>query len=298
MTQDSPLNPDGNLTEAEYEQFAHAQAPDGLIGHPNDTPPVAISGGTLVMRANLPGLLRGFPWSSGPDPVVFSPSLSGATRTDLLVLQLDRPGGYVVRAVLRTGTAGNPAPSPVVGTGPADKYEIAIGEAQIGSGAIQKWTPRAWFIGPDGQILCTADTRPPVSPYRAAYEVDTGRVIVSDGATWSTYLDDSGPLSVSMLTGWTASVRHVRRRGGVAVMALTGLSRSTSIPADTDVKAGTLPAGCAPAVEMRGLLLHDSAAGLSVGLRVTTGGEVRVITPQGVGINAGRTLTGSLSWLV
>jgi len=260
MAEESPLSATGSLTEPQYEALAHPQAADGLIGHPNDTAPVSVSGGQVIVRASLTGLLRGFPWASGLTPIVFTPDLSGAARVDLVVLRLLRDDGYRVGAAIRTGTS-TTAPAASTGVGPTDWYEIPLAEVSVQNGTLQLTATRAWYLGDDGQILCTSTGRPPMTPGRRIYETDTGRAYLSTGTTWTPILDDSGDVVLTAAAGWTLSswCGTVRRKNGVVYLRLIVTRNSTTLAAGTDTTIATVPTGFRPASATPILAYLDSA---------------------------------------
>lgn len=297
MAEDSPLSPDGNLTEWEYEQLAGRVTASGLVGAPGDPDPVTVQGGTLVIRAGLRANVRGFPWYSGADPVVWSPSLAGPTRTDLLVVRLDRLGGFVVASALKGGTAGNPAPTPSTGDAEADAYEIPLCEATIGGGAIVSMTPRWWWVGAEGVHLAESGTQlPPHALDRRVLRTDTGRAYRSNDTSWVLVQDDSGPLQVTTLPGFAATVNDLRRVNGLCVLNVKVMRTNGPIPAGSVIKVADLPAGFAPPA---GKPAESTALWWSgaqpVNLRVTSGG-LYVVTPAGVSVADDRTVDGQIVW--
>ncbi|RLK22646.1 hypothetical protein DER29_0484 [Micromonospora sp. M71_S20] len=245
MAQESPLSATGALTEAQYERLAAPQCADGLIGHPSNPAPVTVSGGQVRVRAGLAGLLRGFPWASGDADTVYTPSLTGPARTDLVVLRLYRDQGYKVETAIRTGSPGAGAPVPYTDTGPTDWHEIPLAEYDVANGAFGAVRRRAWYIGDDGQILCRSDSRPPHQAGRRIREVDTGRAYESNGSRWVTLLDDSGPLTHLAVANWTYSKRYLRRFNGM-VTSQVSARRSGAIPGSTQQLIATLPPGTVP----------------------------------------------------
>ena len=292
MAEIAPLSADGELSEYEYEQMARPQ-PDGLIGHPDDPAPVTTSGGQVIVRAGLTGNVRGFPWAS-TSPTVYTPSLSGAARTDLVVLRLDRPGGHALHSAILTGTPGAGAPAPAEGTGPADLYEIPLAEYDVAGGQIVAVRRRAWYIGPDGQILCTAGTRPPHYPGRRIREVDTGRSLESSGAEpWLSVLDDSGWLTLSPAAGWDRNTLRIRRMSGVAYLQLDLDRVGAALAASTTVRLCTVPAAFrlgSGQVFAAAVIYHGKVGRVSV----SASGDVNLSNHEGVG--SGQYVVSSLHW--
>ncbi|MEU7905322.1 hypothetical protein [Actinoplanes sp. NPDC049118] len=286
MAEESPLSATGNLTEAQYEAMAHPQAPDGLIGHPSDAPPVSVSGGQIIIRASLTGLLRGFPWASGLTPIVYTPSLSGPARVDLVVLRLFRDDGYRVGTAVRTGTAAT-APAPFVGTGPTDWYEIPLAEVRVAGGVLTLLTTRAWYLGDDGQILCKSTSRPPHAPGRQIRETDTGRSYQSSGTVWTVMQDDGGTSSLPLAGGWVNAVNHLYRVNGIAFLQLSARRTGGNIAVSTpQATVGTLPAGFRPRADIETIGI-SSSSGAHIVVRIKAAGPVTldfVVT----GLNTGQ----------
>ncbi|OZV74763.1 hypothetical protein CA850_29745 [Micromonospora echinospora] len=271
MAQESPLSATGALTEAQYERLAAPQCADGLIGHPNDPSPVALSGSQVVIKAGSNGILRGFPWSSGPVDTTHTVSLSGAARSDLVVLRLDRNTGYALGTAIRTGSPGAGAPAPATGTGPADVYELPLAEYDVANGAFGALRRRCWYLGDDGQILCKADTRPPHAPGRRIREVDTGRTYESTGATWAVILDDSGSTTLPLSGMFTSARNTLYRRNGFAHLGLTINRPGGDLAARTTYTVGTIPAGYRPEVAFDFIALSPAPA-LATGTVQASGG--------------------------
>lgn len=297
MAEESPLSATGALTEAQYEALAHAQAADGLIGHPNDAPPVSISGGQIIVRPGLTGLLRGFPWASGLTPVTFTPSLSGPARVELVVLRLFRDDGYRVGAAVRTGT-GATAPVAYTGTGPVDWYEIPLAEVRVAGGSLTVTVTRAWYLGDDGQILCTSTARPPHSPGRRIRETDTGRAYESTGTTWAVTGDDAGTTTLPLAGGWAPGINRLYRLNGVAFLQLsakrTGGNIAISSPAAT---LGALPTGFRPRSDIETIGI-STWSGAFVYVRMRTNGVINIDFSR-AGLNTGQYLQlAASSWPV
>lgn len=288
-----------------YEQWAHPLAPDGLIGHPDDSALVYADGtGTrqVKIRAGKYAQVRGRQYESGPSDFMM-PSLasntSGQTRVDLIVLRYSR-ADYTVKETAIPGTPGAGAPSPTYQTGTSGFFDLPVAEVTVDSGvsaiAAAKVKPVAWYIGEDGQLLGTSKIpRPPHAPARVITETDTGRQYVSISGTWRTVTDDSGNTAVTMETGWTASVNRLRRRNGVVQLDLT--VRGPGVAAGGTVKVAKLPSGFAPATALIDMGMYWSGGG-SVGLKVATNGDISLNAPGGVQINSARDVEFHTLWFV
>lgn len=262
MAEESPLSATGALTELQYEMLAHPQAAEGLVGHPSQPAPVSISGGQVIIRAGLSGLVRGYPWSSGPSPIVYTPSLAGPARIDLIVLRLFRDENHRVGSAIRTG-ASDTAPMAFSGVGPTDWYEMPLAEVRIASGTLTMHKLRAWYLGEDGQILCTAGSRPPHTPGRRIFETDTGRAYISTGTAWAPLLDDSGWVTMTAVPYWTAygGSYQVRRLGNTVHMRLSAKRTSGStLQAGSDTNVAQVPGGFRPSYSVPLLGYLDGAA--------------------------------------
>ncbi|MGC5319318.1 hypothetical protein ACPXB5_11330 [Micromonospora arida] len=259
MAELSPVNATGTLTEAQYETLAHPQAPDGVIGDPEQGV-FYKSGNQIGIVGTLTALVRGFPYFANGG-FLLSPDLTGAARTDLVVLRLDRANGYTVRAAIRKGTPGAGAPAPVMGTAPSDLWELPIGEYDVASGAVGATRLRAWFIGDDGQILVRNGARPPHAPARRIREVDTGRTYESTGTSWLVVLDDAGDLTLPLAGGWAAGINHLTRINGEGRLAISPQRTGGNVAEGVTVNLGTLPAGTRPrrAFEVPGRTVSGNA---------------------------------------
>lgn len=184
----------GAITSVEHERLTHRTAPDGVYGVPSDTPVTYADGtGTRVVkiRSGRYALVRGSLYDSGTTDIsiTLDANASGNPRIDMIVLRLDR-SGYTVTEAKITGT---PAASPVApaltyNTGGSGFWDFPLAEVAVANGATVitagNVTPRAWYIQDDGQILCTASTRPQHEHGRRIYQTDTGLWYYSDGSAW------------------------------------------------------------------------------------------------------------------
>lgn len=298
--------PAPGVTQLQHERLLGRALPSGLLGDPGDQPLIYADGaGTreIRVRVSRQAVVEGYGWQN--DAVVVTKTLaantSGSTRVDLVVLRLNRADwSLTVQVVQGTPGAGAPSATRSASTGSGSGvYEIELATVTVANNATtlaaSTVTEKAWYLGEDGQILCKSSTRPPHQKGRTAFETDTGRWVISDGTTWRNAVDDSGITSIALSGGWSAGTNRIQRRGGVVVLSLSA-SKSTTIAAGSSVQAGSVPSGFEPTFAVSGLVQYDASAGLAVGLRVTTGGAIFVDTPSGVGINASRSITGSLTW--
>lgn len=255
----------GIVTEANYERLASPQAGDGLIGSPSD-PALAYADGigtrTVKIRANRGALVRGFRFDSGSTDVAMTlpANTSGSTRLDLIVLRLTR-ATWRVEETFIAGVAGSgTVPTPVNDASffdlPIASVTVANNATALGAGAVN---PLAWYLGSDGQILCTASTRPPHERGRRIFETDSARALISNGVAWLPAADDSGPVSLTLASGWSSSVNVLHRVNGQVFLALSPQRTGAAVAAGATVTLGTLSAAFRPRSLFEGLAYSQSS---------------------------------------
>ncbi|MFD6638333.1 hypothetical protein ACFWDN_21230 [Micromonospora chalcea] len=288
MAEFSPVNATGTLTEAQFEALTHAQAPDGIIGTPDNG--VIFKSGGQIGLASFEALVRGFLYIS--TGVTLSPDLTGPARTDLLVLRLDRANAFTIRAAIRKGTPGAGAPSPVYSTG-GGVYEFPVGEFDVSGGSIGAVRLRAWFLGEDGQILVRGGVRPPHDPGRRIRETDTGVTWESTGLAWVRNLDDSGVTQAAIKTGWKATENSLQRRNGIVVLSLNVTRTGSALPSNATHIFGSLPSGFRPSFDVEGTALYWSG-GSPMNFRALRNGDLFIVAPAGTGISQNRGVQGQI----
>lgn len=197
------------VTPREYEEL-HTHTPDGLIGHPS-LDPLVYADSTIMgvrVRPDRGGMIRGLRWTSeaGDTLTLDQNTTPGSTRIDLIVLRMTRNPWDAQLAVIKGVPSASPtAPTPTYGTNTATGvYEIPVAavtvpynaspSATVGPGQVE---PRGWYVGDDGQLLCTKETRRfvPHVPGRRVTETDTGVQWTSNGSRWCS--DQTGRVTVS-----------------------------------------------------------------------------------------------------
>lgn len=297
MASDSYPRPDfngGEVTELLYERLASVQAPDGLVGVPSG-PALAYADGLgtrqVKIRANRRALLRGFMYDSGSTDVglTLAANSSGSTRIDLIVLRLTRSTWRVQEAVI-TGVAGAgvpPSPLSQVDTGvwdlPVAAVTVANGAGALGAGTVK---PLAWYLGSDGQILCTADTRPPHELGRAVWDTAMG-YLVSTGAVWLVGVEGAGTTTLTMSSGFVADINHVHRRNGSAFADLSFRRSAAGMNGGSGYSVARLPAGYRPPFTYQTIAQCPSA---QVVLTVAVRDDGFIIVNPGVDMPANRTV--------
>lgn len=209
-------------------------APDGIIGTPALSDLVYADSSLLgvKIRANRSAMIRGLRWESGGTELtqtVDANTTPSTTRLDLIVLRLSRNPWTVGIAVVKGTPASSPTtPSPTYGvdtsTGvwelPLAVVTVPYNTATIGAG---QCSFVGWYVGEDGQILCTSTNRPPHHPGRVITETDTGRGYVSVGGTWLALFGNVQSAAVAT-SGTTGATSYVNLTGNVGptVSMVTG----------------------------------------------------------------------------
>lgn len=277
----------GAITNVEHERLTERVAPDGVIGATSDLPLCYADGtGTRVVkiRSGRFALVRGSYYESGATDISIQldANSSGQPRIDMIVLRLNR-SGYTVAEDKITGTpAASPSPPALTqqtgSTGfwdfPVAQVAVAAGATSLAAGTV---TPLAWYIQDDGNIVCTATTRPQHVVGRRFYQTDTGIWYTSDGSTWRNDRPTPGKTS--------ATTQHTGF-GTTEVVTLT-------------VNNMVFKAGWAYRASMRGITYGSAGAQVLFRLRKTDAagaswGEFGRITLEGASAGDGVMANGSL----
>ena len=194
------------VTDLQYEQLTASQYADGLIGSPTDTAAVYAdsSGRQVAVRAGRLAQLRGHGWSSGTTDTVLAiaANTSGSSRTDLVVLGLDR-SVWNVSAYVKTGTPGAGAPALQLDTGSSGIYEMPLAEVTVPASATvigpSQVKMRAWWSRPDGAASAGTDTRPP-NPFPGMGLWELGTAYVWNGSAWERISNEPAPGTSEQVT--------------------------------------------------------------------------------------------------
>lgn len=187
----APSHSSGSVTDSEFEALATFNQVDGIVGLPSDTPLVFgdSSGRQIKVRANRFAQVRGRTWSSGSSEYTVSigANVSGQTRTDLVVVGVDRTT-YVVTLYVKAGTPGAGAPALQTDLSmTTGKYEIPIATVTVINGASTISAAdvvfKGWFVG-QPNVTCTSLTRPPAVNGLRIFETDTALTYVASGGSW------------------------------------------------------------------------------------------------------------------
>lgn len=253
MAESSYPNP--GVTQLQHERLLGRSQPSGLLGVPSDQPLVYADGaGTreVRIRASRQAIVEGYGWQNDASVVTktLAANSSGSTRVDLVVLRLDRTTWTVTSQVIQ-GSPGSGAPSPITNApgGSPDYYDLPLATVTIADGATTlaaaTVTPVAWYLSPDGQILCTSTTRPPHERSRRIFETDTSREYISTGTVWLPTAGDATG-TIATFGGFSHDYAVLRRRGGMVTFALTARKTSAGLSANTEYRCANVPADFRP----------------------------------------------------
>lgn len=306
----SPAHNSRAVNDIEYEKIHARETDDGIYGDPTATQVVTTGAGLQVLvKAGKQGSVRGHFWQAGTTdvPLSITANASGSTRTDRVVLRLDR-SAWTVRAVVRAGTPGSGAPALQQDEGDTGLYEVPLAQVTVADGASSVTVTRGeQYVGTRCRP-CTSGTRPP-SPARGqqVFETDTGRWMAWNGTTWATLYEDTGTVVVnSSLSAWSVGTDSVvQRRSGNVHMRLGSFVRNAgTLAAASDSRLPVLiPAAYRHPDRDQYGIVHVSGAG---GGRVTiyaasntSGRAGQVWLSQHPGVSSGGSVLGStISWAV
>ncbi|MEV4033389.1 hypothetical protein [Streptomyces umbrinus] len=209
----SPGHNDRAVTDVEYEKLSARFSDDGVYGSPLNTQVVSAGAGLSVdVRANVYASVRGHTWTSGTTTVnlEIAANSSGQTRTDIVLLRLDR-SDWTVRAVIKQGTPGAGAPGIVQDPGDTGVWEIYLAVVTLLSGAGTVTVRRnELYAGSRVRPLTSITHNPLPLPGELQFETDTGRLSMYDGATRKTVFSSSPIVSAaSPLAAWEIVVEPV-----------------------------------------------------------------------------------------
>ncbi|WP_289009972.1 hypothetical protein [uncultured Thermomonospora sp.] len=248
---------DGRVVDdRQYELLAARFSDDGLYGRHSDPAPVYADGTGMhvKVRAGLYGSVRGHGWTSGDEDLTLSigSNGSGQTRTDLVVLRLDR-STWTVRAAVRQGTPGAGPPDLVQQEGATGLWEIRLAQVTVPSGATAitagNVTAQPLRVGTRVRVQHSAWRNPRPVSGEIAYEHDTGRWVGWRGTTWTplgpiSYESAQVAASGSTQSGWEtlATSTWVTRWGGAVLLRLGSFRRTGAAISTESRLPGLIPA--------------------------------------------------------
>ncbi len=244
MAQDSwpsPSHNDRAVTDAEFEWMAARFSDSGVYGDPlyNDAVVSAGTGLSVNVRGFVHASVRGHAWYSGNSTTALAVAgnVSGSTRTDRVVLRLDR-STWQVRAAVKQGTPGSGAPALTQDAGDTGVYEIPLASVTIRNLAVSVTVTRNELYVGSRVRACTSTTRNPApTPGEMAFERDTGRLRIYTGSGWTSVFDDSGIIGINAPTSaWTNETECVleKRNGSVHLRLGSFVRAAGTLAADID----------------------------------------------------------------
>lgn len=307
MAQDSwpsPAHNSRNVTDLEYEKIAARFSDDGVDGSPADTAVVAAGTGLqAVVRAGVLASVRGHAWTSGTTDVnlTVGANTSGQTRTDRVVLRLDR-ATWTVLAVVKQGAPGAGAPALTQDTGDTGVWEIPLARITVINNAASVTVTRdEQYVG--ARIRPCTSTTLPAFPRRGemVFEQNTGRWRAWNGTSWTTLYEDTGELTLGPgYAAWEFYNENVGRKVNGLVTLRISVRRvgSTFTTTDADgTKLVTIPNALKPIDRYHFFTGRFTLSGGVARIEVRTNGEVWATNPT-ADVTPGRALELSMTYPV
>jgi hypothetical protein len=251
----SPTHNSRSLTDAEYGHVIPWNA-DGVFQSGSDVVYANSSGLQVFVRSGKRAIVQGRAWYSGSSDVALTlaANSSGSTRTDTVVLRLDR-STWNVTAAVRQGTPGAGPPTLQRDAGDTGLWEIPLADVTVDNGAgsiasgkvyarplLQSGAVRACNVITDVQAL--------LAPGDIVYEAGTGRWIGWTSAGGTLLNEDTGYSNLAISGYWQVGgfqPQIIRRNGWVYLRGSITRKTATLQSTDTNSPIGTIPAGYRPA---------------------------------------------------
>jgi hypothetical protein len=209
----------------------------------------------VFVRAGKRALLQGHAWYSGSSDVALTiaANSSGSTRTDTVVLRLDR-STWNVTAAVRQGTPGAGAPTLQRDTGDTGLWEIPLADVTVdnGAGSIASGKVYTRSLLQSGAVrACNAitDVQALLAPGDIVYEAGSGRWIGWTSGGGTLLYEDTGYANLPISGYWAAggdTPQILRRHGWVYLRGSIKRTTNTLQSTDTNSPVGTIPAGYRP----------------------------------------------------
>jgi hypothetical protein len=299
--------PDGNTISTMTDWEAYFVAGLGgatyvMAGKLGELSPTINSGGRTASVTTGAAFVRGF-YVVNPSTTYTAsvPAASVADRVDRLVLRLDRTASVAanwLKPVIVQGTSGSLTP-PTLLASETGSYDLPISRwTTKADGSLSGLVDERWLSG-GGFLQFRSAARPPASPPRLGFELDTGLARYSDGSNWNGFDSDTGWTDLSLTnTAWKEQQSCVvRLRNGVVYLRIAvQRQNSTFTKSDPDGSVlFTLPAQFRPALNQYGSAFFSGGIG---GARVDIQSSTGVVSLQHneADVASGRTCTFSMSY--
>lgn len=292
------------VTDAEYPHLA-PWASDGVFQTSSDVVYGNSSGREVHIRSGKRAIVQGHAWYSGTSDYVLTIAVntSGSTRTDTVVLRLDR-STWNVTAAVRQGTPGAGPPTLQRDAGDTGLWEIPVADVTVDNGAatIASGKVVARTLFQSGAIRpCTkiTDIQSTLDDGDIVYEASTGRWIGWTSAGGVVLFEDTG-WSTQTLTNssWTQLLACSARRKNGVVFLRFAVTRQSSTFSKSDPDGSVL---CTLPTQFRPDIDQYDTTSFSGGIGTA---RVQVLQANGVvsfqhntaDVGAGRTATFSMSY--
>ena len=250
----SPNHNSRSVTDAEYGHLAPWNS-DGVFQSASDVVYANGSNLQVLVRAGKRAVLQGHAWYSGSSDVALTiaANSSGSTRTDTVVLQLDR-STWDVRAAVRQGTPGAGAPTLQRDTGDTGLWEIPLADVTVdnGAGSIASGKVYTRTLLQSGAVRACSkitDIQALLAPGDIVYEAGSGRWIGWTAGGGTLLYEDTGYSNLPISGYWTVGgfqPQIIRRNGWVYLRGSIARTTNTLQSTDTNSPIGTIPAGYRP----------------------------------------------------
>lgn len=243
------------VTDAEYPHLA-PWASDGVFQSASDVVYGNSSGREVHVRAGKCGIVKGHAWTSGAADfaLTIAANSSGSTRTDTVVLRLDR-STWDVTAAVRQGTAGAGPPTLVRDAGDTGLWEIPVADVTVDNGvatiASGKVGARTLFqSGATRPCNVLTDVQATLDDGDMVYEASTGRWIGWTASGGVVLYQDTGFQALTVIGNWiigSFTPQYRLRNGWVYLRGSVNRKTNTLQSTDTNSPIATIPSAYRPA---------------------------------------------------
>ena len=260
------------VTDAEYPHLA-PWASDGVFQSASDVVYGNSSGLEVHVRAGKYAIVQGHAWESGSSDfaLTVAANSSGATRTDTVVLRLDR-STWNVTAEVRQGTPGAGAPTLQRDSGDTGLWEIPLADVTVDNGtaaiASGKVNARTLFqSGATRPCNVITDIQSTLDDGDMVYEASTGRWIGWTATGGVVLYEDTGWITLTPTGAWetfSPSAPCVGRVRNRIAMVRIGVKRTSPTFTKSDPDGSpvlNLPASLRPAQTHYGAVFFSGGIG-------------------------------------